>query len=228
MLYYIMRWPLVQVKICFSTLYPPSHQGPRSLGRARQIQARTISWPRRTACASWKIPSFWSWYWSLNMELQVWFFRNQVSGIALGSPLPEMNSSWFSLGSFRQTFWNKILWILWISYQNTFESLTIRIQANLFLLTAKKYFLLLYTFWISYHHTFESLTNMSLNLSPYTHLMRNISAVHLLCLSWNGSTVTGPCCRLHSRTKVKLSISFIQLHYPNSFRPYYAVATPRD
>ena len=93
-----------------------------------------------------------------HMKLQVWSFWNQGSDIALGSPLPEMNSSWFSLGSFRQTFWNKILWILWISYQNTFESLTIRIQANLFLLTEKNTF-------FSYI-LFESPTIIPLNLWP--------------------------------------------------------------
>ena len=78
--------------------------------------------------------------------------------------------------------------------------------------TGKLFFVLLSP--IKYFESFESLTIIPLKLLPsylwishHVHLMKNVSAVHLLCLSWHGSTVTRPCCRLHSRTKVKSPIS---------------------
>ena len=144
MLYYIMRWllisininKLVQVKICFSTLYKtlpltrdPDHwEEPDKFKPERFLdpEGRLVRHERFLPFGVGTDP---------HMKLQVWSFWNQGSDIALGSPLPEMNSSWFSLGSYRQTFLcptfsNKILWILWISYHHTFETLTI-ISLNL-------------------------------------------------------------------------------------------------
>ena len=49
-------------------------------------------------------------------------------------------------------------------------------------------------------------STVSLNLfSP--HLLKNILALHLLCLPWNGSTITPPCCWIHSCAKVKFTQS---------------------
>ena len=54
-----------------------------------------------------------------------------------------------------------------------------------------------------------------------------ISALHLLCLSWNGSTITRPSCRLHSCTKVKPNISSHTIHLITLHKQKFSKVDPK-